>query len=231
MSQDDDRRALERYVAGLPADPEALAHAVTERAVHRTLIVEALLKGLASADADRRLRTAERIAELHDLDPRLRARLGVLVDQDADARVAAASSATLRAHAAPVPGEPPPVADPPPVRVPRMTLGLRLLRVMDATAPVMFEALFADDAPALTGELEADGPDATRVVLHGLPDTLHGTTPELLAAREPGTLTPIARAEAPVGADGAATFRVAAPRDDVERWCRGGAGLAVVGDT
>lgn len=229
MTEDEDRRALERYVAGLPADPEALAHAVTARALERAVVVEALLEGLRSEDAGRRLRTAHRLLRMRDLDPALSARLGVLVDQDADARVRAQSAEALRAHGLPVPGERdvPAYARTP---VPRFALGLRLLRVMDAAAPVVFEAWFGDDAPELSGELHADGPDATRVELRGLPAGLVDTRPVLRAAREPGTLVEIARADTPVTADGILSLRVDAPRDDVERWCRAGAELIVLDD-
>ena len=47
MSAADDRRAVDRFVAGLDVEEDALATAIVGMAVDRTVIVEALLKALA----------------------------------------------------------------------------------------------------------------------------------------------------------------------------------------
>jgi hypothetical protein len=230
MSEDDDRRALERYVAGLPVDPDALAHAVAARAVERAIVVEALEKGLAAPDPATRLSIALRLRGMHELDPALAARLAVMTDQDDDERVRSAATETLREHGIAMPAGQ--TSTPPQVPIPilRFVLGLRLLRVMDDDAPIAFEALFGDDAPDLAGELLADGPDRSRIELRGLPPAFIGTRPVLRAARDGDMLEPVAAADAPVAPDGSVILHAEAPHDDVERWCRVGADLVLLDD-
>lgn len=238
MSSDDDRRALERYVAGAPVDPEALAHAVTGRAVERTIVVEALLRGLERDEPLFRRRMATRIARMPHLDERVAARLKVLVGQDDDPSVSAAAADALRRHGEPVPGEParPPAPEPSTGRGRfRLTLGLRVLVVRSARVEVTIEPRYREDAERLAGRVVDDGAGGTVVQLLGLPLELTGTRPILRVRREPlpAPLTEIARAAVPVSPDGTVTVSVpasVAAFDALTGWMAAGADLVVPDD-
>src|SRR3954452_8187325 len=98
MSTDDDRRELDRFVAGLHVDPDDLALALTSRAVDRAMANQVLLRNLADPDPIVRARMAERIVQMSDLDPPVAAELRLLVENDEDAEVRSACEEALRVH-------------------------------------------------------------------------------------------------------------------------------------
>lgn len=230
MSVEDDRRALDRFVAGLPVDPDALAIAITAKAVDRTIVVDALLKGLADPTAAVRRRTALRIGRMPEADPRLAARLGVLADADDDPGTREASAASLRAHGLPVPGEGEDAAASSGAHAPWVLLRASVAR--SATRRIEVAARYASDAPQLDGDLVED-PGGARADLRGLPPEFAGTRPALRAARAPGPLTAIGTAEAPVSPDGSVTIRIPLEDtsfDDLVDWVASGVDLVVPAD-
>lgn len=234
-SDEDDRRALERYVAGVPVDPEALARAVTARAVDRTIVVEALLRGLDRDEPLLRRRMATRIAEMPHLDERVAARLRVLAGLDDDPGVREAAAEALRRHGVAAPGEVVVTSSAPAERTPLLaSLRLRALVVRSAVAPVTLEARYREDAPDLSGRVVGDGHGGAIVELHALPDDLVGTRPLLRARRAPlpEPLAEIMRASDPVSAAGDVTFAVAASVasfDELVGWLVAGSDLLVPG--
>lgn len=234
MSSDADRAALERFVAGLAVDPDVLARAITAHAVERTVVVEALLEGLTAPEPVVRLRFARRIARMPDLDRRVGARLTMVAGTDADDRVRAAATGTLRAHGLPVPGQP--VADETGARTARpsrsIDTALRLrASAIRGTKGVEIEALFIEDAPALAGELH-DLEGQAQLVLRGLPAAFVGTRMTLRVAFLPGSaLSPIARADMSVSAEGESSIDVpleSGSVDDVVEWLLNDAELVVL---
>src|SRR3954463_13197420 len=97
-AKDDDDRAIDRFVAGAPVDADALAMAITAKATDRAVVVEALLKNLASDEAIVRVRAAERVARMPDVAPAVAARLRELAVNDAHPGAREACAAALRAH-------------------------------------------------------------------------------------------------------------------------------------
>jgi hypothetical protein len=235
MSEDEDRRAIDRLVAGLPVEPDALATAITGKAVDRTVVVEALLKGLDDPEAVVRRRTARRVGRMADVAPRLAARLTVLAGSDEDDRSREASAAALRAHGLPVPGEPerdgPKSASAFPVAVGLLLRASvsRSVRHRFALAP-----LYTTDAPQLEVKVHEEHGEL-RLELSGLPPAFVATRPVLRArvAPAPEPLKPIGHAVGPVSAEGRVTIRVpleGASLDDLTDWLTSGADLVVPGD-
>ena len=72
MSSQDDIRAIDRFVAGLPVDHEELATALAARAIDRAIVVDAMLFALESDEDAVRLRAAKRSARMARtvVDPR-----------------------------------------------------------------------------------------------------------------------------------------------------------------
>ena len=230
MSRDEERRALERFVAGLPVDADALATAITTKAVDRAIVVEALLNGLAHPEPAVRRRAARRIASMRDLDERVAARLAVLVETDEDERSREAIAAALRKHRLEVPGE---AAAKPPARAPLALLRLKPSRTRSSRAQpgIALVAAPRKDAPEFLARVHDEGEGRLRFELTDLPEPFEGTRPVLRARTEPGAgeLTPIARASTPV-TDGAVTIiaRLERPPADVDTWLDHG--VDVVGD-
>lgn len=210
MTDDDDRRALERAVAGVPVSADDLADALTQRAFDRTVVVEALLLGLDDPDPATRWEIARRTARLVDLDPLVGARLAVMTDQDVDERVREAAADGLRAHGLTVPGE-----DSGPQAAPARgrTLGavLRLRLAGDRAEGGLELVSELAESEGLSGVLSADGAGGAVLALDGLPDALIGRVLLLRVASEAnGPRFPIATAAQPVTEDGGVVFRVPA---------------------
>lgn len=228
MSTNDDRRAIERFVAGLPVDASDLATAITARAVDRTIVIQALLNGLSSPEPVVRLRAAERVAEMPDVAPPVAARLALIAATDEDRRAREASAAALRAHGLAVPDE----ADPPPKRwsfgLP-LHLAVSFARDPEAEIEITAESLAARD---LHGLLRRDAAGAVWLDLAQLPEELIATRPTLRVRKDgpEARLVPLARAETPVSAGGDVTIRVppaVGTFDAVAGWLRHGAALDV----
>ncbi len=205
---DEARRALEREVAGLPVEADALADALMQRAFDRTVVVEALLLGLNDPDPATRRAIARRAARLEGLDPRVQARLTVLTDQDDDRHVREAAAATLRAHDAPVPGEDVSRAS----REPRGRLAHLRLKVGTARSSAGVAIIAEQDStPGFEGVISADGAGGAVVVLRGVPSVFAGHRPALRAAEEPnGARSVVAVTQSPVSASGHALIPVPA---------------------
>jgi hypothetical protein len=104
VSTDDDKRAVERFIAGLAADERALAAAISARAVDRAIVVEALLGALGCPVAATRLSAAQRVARMACIAPPVTARLASIAVEDGDGTVRAACAAALHDHGLPMPG-------------------------------------------------------------------------------------------------------------------------------
>jgi hypothetical protein len=212
MSREDDRRATDRFVAGLPVEPDALTEAITARAVDRTVVIEALLSGLADGAAAVRRRTATRIGRMPDVDPEVAARLTVIAGTDGDADVQAEAVAALRTHGLPVPGDRAPTAEQ--HRAPRRSfMSVLLLRASVARSgdfPVEIQARYDPDAPEIEVTSVREAPAELRLDLTGLPPTLAGTEPVLRGrvVPAPAPLTALGTATGPVSDDGRVTIRV-----------------------
>lgn len=231
MSADDDRRAIERFVAGLPVEADALTTAITAKAVDRTVVIEALLKGLASSESVVRRRAAQRVARMPDVAPRVAARLTLLAGTDDDERSREASAAALRAHGVPVPGEAP-TGEVAPARASLAgVLRLKALVTRAPYAPITLVARYREDAPDLLGQLK-DEVGNVRLELSGLPQAFAGTRPALRTRREAGSgpLVPIAWAEMPVSTGGDVTLSIpleGASVDDLVDWLANGLDLVI----
>lgn len=231
MTSDEDRRAIDRFIAGAPVRSDALANAIAAKAVDRSIVVEALLEGLHDAEPVVRRRTALRIGRMPEADARLAARLTVLAGSDDDAACREASAAALRAHGLAVPGE---AAQPAraPRRFARPSLLLRAWAVRSAAGGLEVAARYVEDAPNLDAHLLEASRGEARLELQGLPADFAGTRPVLRArvAPAPRPLTPVGRAAIPVSADGRVTISI--PLDDTSfdelaDWLTGGVDLVV----
>ena len=218
MTSGDDKRALERFVAGLEVEEDALAAAVTARAVDRTIVVEALLTALSSPEAAVRRRAALRVARMADIVPRIVAELTRIAAADPDERAREAGAAALRAHRLREPG----AADEPgaaPARARSATsLGGRLRAVL-WLQPLIFRAeeltvhlrpRVETDAPDMSGRLTADDEGRILMILARLPATFAGSRPSVRARRDAGSTaySEIGAATAPVSVDGAVTILI-----------------------
>jgi hypothetical protein len=228
MSTDDDRRALDRFVAGLDVDPEELAVALTSRAVDRAMANQVLLRNLADPDPIVRARMAERIVQMSDLDPRVAAELRLLVERDEDAEVRSACKDALHAHdQLELSGGSPPRT---PTRPWLHVLRLAAVRSRAPQELIELEPAREHEAPELEAEIYVDA-GAVRVELSHLPGEFAGTRPILRVAAEAGApVATLATAQAPVSAAGDVTLtgRVeGASLAAVGRWLDHGAELAV----
>jgi hypothetical protein len=238
VTADDDKRALERFVAGLDVDDDALATAITARAVDRTIVVEALLTALTSPHAAVRRRAAERIARMRDVAPRLAAELTLLAATDPDERAREAGAVALQAHGLLVPDATPPQRGSP-ERAP--SFGERLLAFMwlrpmtvRSTQPglVLLPRIRAN-APSMRATLTVDDDGRSMLALSGLPAMFAATRPTVLVRRDPDAdaYTEIGTALEPVSADGSATIRIepeVGPADEVRRWLERDVQLVVI---
>jgi hypothetical protein len=199
---EDHRRALQRFVAGLDVDADALAAAITARALEETVVDEALLQNLGSDEAVVQRRAARRIARMDAVGPRVAARLAVIAGTQPDETTRAAAAEALRAHGLPVPGETEPTATPGRRRTVLTALRLELRGVRAGKPEVAIGPLLTSHAPYLGGRLRSVA-GAARVELAGLPAAFTGTYPALVVDGEE-----IARAAAPVSADGAVVIDI-----------------------
>lgn len=209
MTSDEHRRALERHVAGLPVPADVLARAVTEEAFDRTVVVEALLMGMADPDPATRWQTVRAVERLVDLDPRLAARLAAASVQDDDVRVRAAAAATLRAHGVAAPGD---ATSPAVSETSRVRRALLLLRPAVARGGPDIALAPAAGAPhAVKGDVRSDGVGGAVVTLRGMPPELVGCRPALrVAEAQNGPRTAVGAADAPVSLAGEVVVRVPA---------------------
>ena len=223
MSPDDEDRALQRYVAGLPVDEATLTAAVTGRAVESTIVTEAMLAALESAEATARLRAAERAARMAVLAPRIARELTRAVTADVDLRVRAAAADALAGHGLEVPGQVPEATDV--LGTSPTWAGLRLLfrRVQMRGVTTMLVPLDRDDAPAqgfaVRGE---DG--LWSIALSGLPASFAGARVTLRMIDDAGQVTVQATAGEPVSDDGSVTIiisRAAGSLDEIEHHMAG----------
>lgn len=227
MTDGDDKRALERYVAGLDVDADTLATAMTARAIDRTLVVEALLGALASPQVAVRRRAAQRIARMDELAPRIAAELRLVAATDADERVREACDAALLTHGEGVREEADATSQPVPAW---RALGERLLASLwlkplimrSGNAVLLLVARERADAPATRAYLTAGDDGVLTLALTGLPADFTGTRPAVLVRREPDApYETIGAAEQPVSMDGVANIRIApeiGSSADVRRW-------------
>lgn len=231
MTAGEDKRALERFVAGLEVEEHALAAAVTARAMDRTIVVEALLAALSSPQASERRRAAERVARMADVAPRIVAELTLIAGADSDERAREAGAAALRAHGLPVPGT---AAGPERTtsrtasamesvgdRL-RASLWLQSLSMRSKDAVVLLVSRDPTEAPDMRGRLIVDDDGNVMIVLSRLPASFAGSRPTMLVRRDAASaFTEIGTADEPVSADGAATIRIApeiGTLEDVEGW-------------
>jgi hypothetical protein len=215
MSSDDGRRVLDRFVAGLPVGADELAEAITAVALERSVVVQAIVRGLTDASPLVRLRMARRVGEMAEVDAVIVAQLRVAVVQDDDVRVRETCAAAMRAHAVAVPGEPPP-GEPRGERGTRARAGLAL-RLMLAgqtrgdEARVRIVPRWRDDAEGLSGRCYLAGPGAPRIELESLPTAWVGSLPGLRADRPDAGPAVLGTAASPVGADGRVSIPLQPP--------------------
>ena len=239
MSAAADRRALDRFVAGLDVDEDALATAIVGKAVDRTVVVEALLKALASPQPALAVLGAQRIARMPDVAKPVAAQLTLIAagEDEGDERVRTACAAALRAHGLPVPGDDGKRGnplDPKPVPV-FARLMLRALMMRSEQPIVSLEPVYSEDAPHVRGELSEDEDDVLHVKLTGLPPEFHGRRLELSVRRDVDAreLTTIATAQARVSPDGAVAIRIEPELGsvaDIRRWLAAGIELVASED-
>lgn len=193
-----DRHALQRFVAGLDVDADALATAITARALDATIVDEALLRTLADPETVVRRRAARRIARMDSLAPEVAAVLRQLAATDPDADTRASAEAALASHA------PPPAVAADPSR-PRALALLRLAAIRSRAEDELyaFEPVLHDEAPYADALLRVEG-GAVVLVLAGLPTPFTGTLPAVVAGGEV-----LARATFPVTAEGQVTIAFA----------------------
>lgn len=222
MSAADDKRAIERLVAGLSTPMKDVAEAVTSTAIDRTIANDSLLRGLADEEAVVRMRSALRAQRMDGLAPAVEARLRVLATDDVDLRARRACAAALRAHGRPHPGVAASQAGESQVSVGQASaarrrrgaaLWLRVLvpRSEQHLAEVTFVAQDRSAASRLYCRVViADDGD---VIMHvtGLPDAFVGE-PLIVSVHGPDADEPVltATTAVPVADDGSATVGLAA---------------------
>jgi HEAT repeat protein len=220
VSAEENRRAIDRLIAGLEVDTDDLATAIASRAMERSAVVDAVVRALDSGEPTVRLRAVERIGRMPDLAPRLEAALRRVALDDEDARVRAAGALALRRHAAEHPGGSGGAADAP--RRVLAAIALHLLTTRSGTTAVVLRAKYSEDAPNLVAELVAEGEDPVRLSVRGLPEPLIGTRPELhvLTNRDARELTAVGAASMPVSTTGEVTIEIVGgvSLDELERW-------------
>ncbi|HEX4345447.1 MAG TPA: hypothetical protein VHZ31_07795 [Solirubrobacteraceae bacterium] len=220
MDSPDEDRAIDRFVAGMPVDLDELSRAVSARAVDATIVVEALLRGLAHESADVRARTTKRAGELVELPPRLEARLRQLALADAIRRVREGAVAALGAHDIDHDSAAVKVR-----RVPRFAA----LRLVPRTMPgavqgtelvevvLQFRARDREQAPGLRGKLVREGGEL-RIELERLPEAYVGQRLAVFARiGDSKDETQVAVANEPVSPTGDASLPVAPGLGSVEQ--------------
>lgn len=228
MTSADDRRAIERFLAGLPVDEDELAQAIAAQAIDRTIVAESLVRGLEHPEAVVRLRTAQRVARMDDVSPAVMARLVVIAETDVDLRVRAAGAEALRVHGQPVPSE----GDRPRVAQPAISLRFRRL-VLRSTRPSVIKLETADPtiAPEAVARVTIVESGLLRVEVFGLPPSFFGTRPTVCVRREDsGEPLDVATAAQPVAIDGSVMIDVgpeAGPVAEVKGWLAAGLELVV----
>lgn len=223
MSDDEDDRILQRFVAGLPVAEDELARAVAMRATERSIVVDALLRGLEDDEPAARLRIAERAGELTALAPEIAAALVRQAAIDDDARVRAACADALHAHGLAAPGDPAEtaMATRRGLRFPALRLFAVTARSADGSGTRTTLTSRHGDGGRIGGHVTDDGRGGAIVTVTDLPSAFERTRPFLLGDLGPGPLTPIAEAEAVVGPDRSASFSIAAvdgSAREVARW-------------
>lgn len=214
MESPDDDRAIDRYVAGMPVDANELSRAVTGRAIDATIVVEALLRGLAHESADVRARTTKRVAELVELPPRLEARLRQVALADAIDRVREGAAAALQAHGEDAVDDTGAVTVRRASRFASLRLVPRAMRgaVRDTQAVVVvlrFRGRDQEDAPGLRASLLQEG-EQLRIALERLPEAYAGQRLAVFVrSGEAQDETQIAVADEPVSPTGEASLPVA----------------------
>jgi hypothetical protein len=208
MSADEDRRAQQRFVAGLPVAPDALATAIAARALDRAVINEALLRNLGSDDALVRRRTAERVARMAGLGDSVAGRLAILAETDPDERTRVAASEALRAHE----------------RLDVVEETVRRRRSLAALTFAFVSARSSGRGPAEASSFVPPEPppgdrfpdarlivasDALLVQFEELPAAFTGTLPILVVTDDAGVEAELGRAVTPVTGEGAVTIALA----------------------
>lgn len=207
MSSEDDERTIERFIAGVRVDETDLAAAAAGRAVDRTIVVEALVRGLVHPEAAIRLLTAQRLARMANIGEVLVGRLTYAAGSDPDLRVRAAADAALRVHR--VTGDEPARHGARHAGSIRVALGFRPAAFRGTRAAVRLHADDRIEAPDAWARIVAEG-DLVRVVLTGLPAGFATTRPAIRITGEDGKRIDVATAAQPVTADGSLTIHVAA---------------------
>lgn len=216
MSGIDPSRAIDRFVVGLPTDPDELAQAIAERAIDRTTVVESLLRSLADPEGAVRLRAAFRVARMDEISPLVAARVRVIAGTDQDPRARSAAVAALRAHALPAPDD----HEAPPARGPRRrpTLWLRAVVVRSTGRGAV--SLVARDRlsdPEVRGRCSEDERGLLRLELTGLPEAFCGTLPTVrVRIGDAAETTAITAAAEAVTAEGSVTIHFAPDLGSVE---------------
>lgn len=233
MNRDDDDRSIDRFVAGLPVDEDALADAITARGIERTIVVEALVGALESTEATARLRAAERVARMEDVAEPVARALTRIAGGDVDLDVRAAAAAALRTHGEPVPGEPMPshaTRRPTEAAVARRASRLSVafqhmaMRSGESAAPLLL-LLPIDRAKApARGSARLDDAGSWSVTLSGLAGEFAGTRPLLWVPGEDGLPFHLGTAADPVTSGGSVTIVIgpeAGSASDVQRLLSG----------
>jgi hypothetical protein len=193
MSSQDDRHALQRFVAGLDVEPDALATALAAEAIDHLVVEEALLRALAADEATARVRAARRVARMPEVSQRVLAQLRVIADADQDPRAREQAAAALTAHEGPRAVAP----------LARRRGGLAILRwellgVRGGQAYAYAPKVRAD---LDTGAILAIADGVPRLELSGLPERCRGRWPMLLVEGDE-----VGVAEAAVSPDGEAAI-------------------------
>lgn len=234
MSSAADNPAFQRYVAGLDdGDADGLLGALAEAAIDRTIVADALLRGLEDPDAVARLRTARRVAAMDQASPLVNASLAALAEDDIDLRVRAAAAEALQIH-----GE---AASPPPRRRRKAaeraldaagellaSLWLAPAQLAPRSRALRFPLVSQDpQAPRARGRVFVDDQDRLKIELKQLPGSFVGSRPTV-CVRMAGGLEAIATADVAVDRAGAVTISVppeAGPNEEVVAWLAEGVEL------
>jgi hypothetical protein len=177
MSTPEDRRLLQRFVAGIDVEADELATAITAQALEQTIVDQAVLDALSAEEAIVRLRAARRVGRMATAAPSVLARLRVLAEHDGDSRVREAAAAALGAHT--------PRTAPDPAAAARLRPFLARVELVLAGAlrgadGYEFRPSIRHGMVGLGGKLVEAG-DEAELRLRGLPAPFVGTRPVLIA--------------------------------------------------
>lgn len=193
MSSQDDRHALQRFVAGLDVEPDVLATAVAAEAIDQVVVEEALLRALTADEASARVRAARRLARIPEVSQRVLAQLRLIATADEDPRAREQAAAALTAHEAPHAAAPDARR-----RTGLAILRLELLGVRGGQAYTYAPRVRAD---LETGAILSIADGVPRLELSGLPERCRGRWPMLLVEGDE-----LGVAEAAVSPDGEAAI-------------------------